>query len=238
MKTKNYILIFVMLISFFSCSEETEFTITLKESGNLDVQLVQNGSPIANETIYLIPFENSYSKEIKSSLEQYSVDYQKTNSNGVVDYGEVNAGNYYLATEGVEVSDKTYYPIKIAQVISAGSKSVTMEVMDFTGTISLTIQEYDYYNYEYAPLVGANVAIISEDDYYQSYDFDDWMDKKIEDKVTNSNGEVSYTLPSGDYYIAIIYITDVYGDVYDYDAEYLTYLDQGEDYEENITVYF
>ena len=95
---------------------------------------------------------------------------------------------------------------------------------------------YDYYD-GHTPLAGVKVAIITEGDYYQSYNFDDWMEKTIEEKTTNSNGEVSYILPSGEWYYAIIYTTDAYGDV-SYDTEYLTYLEQDEEFEENIIVYF
>lgn len=236
MKTKNTLLVLAMLSFLFSCSEENEFTITLKESGKLQVQLLQNGIPITNETVYLIP-ESVGSKESKS-LVQYAIDYIDTDEQGYVDYGEVNTGNYFLATDGIELNYMTYYPVRIAQIVSGGNKSITLEVTEFTGTINLTIVEYDYMTYDYIPVSGVNVAILEESDYYESYNIDDRIENSIDDKKTNSNGEVSYTLPSGNYYVAIIYTKDSYGEVNDYDVEYLSYLDMGEEYNRTISIYF
>ena len=234
---KNLILLLAFVAVLVSCSED-EYTVTLKESGKLTAQLTQNGTAISGETVYLIPESSVSNKDSKSSLIAYSIDYKETDENGNVDFGEVNSGNYYVATDGIEISGKTYYPSKVTQVVSGGTREVTMDVMDYTGTIELTVLEYDYNYYDYMPVSGVKVAILDEDDYSNANSFDDWMDSKIEESTTDSNGEVSFTLPSGTYYVAVVYITDSYGDVTDYDTEYLTYLDMDEEYSETMYVYF
>lgn len=233
MKTKNIILLITILISLLSCSDETEYTVILKESGSLEVQLMQNEIPIANETIYLIPQTYDYN-DYKSPIDQYAVDYIETDENGNVDFGEVNAGNYFIATNGIEINNKTYFPVRILQIISGNSKSVTIDAIDYVGSIHLTITEYDY-EYGYTPLSGVKVAIITEDDYYNANNFDEWMENIIEEKTTDSNGEVSYTLPSGQRYYAIMYITDSYGDII-FDTNQLSYLDKDEEYKRTLSI--
>ena len=232
MKTR-FTLLLAVLISLFSCNDENEYTIILKESGNLQVQLVQDGTPISNETVYLVSGANT--NNYYTSLEQYALDYVDTDINGKVDFGEINAGGYFVTTKGVEVGDKMYYPTKIFQMVSGNNKNLTIDISDYTGTVKLTILDDDYYS-GYPPLQGINVAIITREDYYKYNDTNDRLERALENKITDSAGVVSFTLPSGTEYYAIAYGTNDYGNV-SYRTTGLGYLEINEEYEGTMHFY-
>lgn len=235
MKTKNLILTLLLGILLWSCSDETDFTVTLKESGTLKIELTQNAVPVVGTMVYLIPEMNVYNKANSISYIDYAIDYKETDANGLVDFGEVNVGNYLIITEGVAIGGLDYNPTRIVQVISGAEKEYSIEALDYIGNITLTVLAYDEY-YDMVPTSGIKVAIIPEQDVI--YPYEDAIEFAFAEKTTNSDGIVTFELPSGYYYDAIVYITDTYGDITDIDVFSITYLETDEEYKRNIYFYY
>jgi hypothetical protein len=233
MKIKNLILGLAAVLAVSSCSDDENYTITLKESGKLSLEVTINESPVVGEIVYLIP-QFDESKDKASEVLEYSIDNKITDENGKVGYGDVNVGNYYLVMEDVEIGGKFYNPSKLVQAVSGVNKSYSINIMDYTGTIEITVQNYNYETYEYEPYSGAKVAILTDEDYNNSSDIEDRLTKTIEQETTGSSGTVSFTLPSGTSYYAIVYITDGSGDIAESYSDYLGYLSAGE---EDITTF-
>lgn len=229
MKIRNLILGITALLAVSSCSDDENYTVTLKESGRLTLNITNNESPIVGETVYLIPQMDGGIKASSYDMIEYAIDNMETDENGKVSFGDVNMGNYYVVLNDVEIGGKFYNPAKTVQAVSDVNKIYSLNVMDYTGTIEITVKNYEYDSYEYEPYSGAKVAILTEDDYYSSADIEERISKKIEEQTTSATGKVTFELPSGEYYYAIVYITNVSGDL-EYTSESLTYLSIGEEY--------
>jgi len=234
MKTKNLLLTLLVAIFLWSCSDDSDMTVILKEAGKLKVEFTQNGAPLIGTMVYLIPEMNGGEDKGNSYIE-YAIDFKETDEDGIVDFGEVNVGNYYVITEGVVVGSMTYNPVRIVQVVSDTKKEYTVEVLDYKGTITLTVFTYDEY-YELVPTSGIKVAILPQEDVI--YPYEDAIDFAFAEKTTNSDGIVTFELPSGYYYDAIIYTTDSYGVIEDIDNYSITYLETGYEYSINIHFYY
>jgi len=229
MKIKNLILGLTALLVVTSCSEDN-YIIKLKEAGRISLDVTNVESPLEGEKVYLIPLEG----EMRSSeVIEYSIDNQVTDANGHVSFGDVNVGNYYIVMEDVEIDGKFYNPFKLVQAVSDVHKSYSLNVMDYTGTIEVTVKNYDNTSYEYEPYSGAKVAVLTENDYYNFSTIEERLTKKIEEQTTGSNGKVTFTLPSGESYYAIVYLTNE-----SYTSEYLSYVDAGEEEYETIETNF
>jgi hypothetical protein len=231
MKIKNLILGLTVLLAVSSCSDDENYTIILKESGRLTLNVTNEESPIVGQNVYLIPQMNDFDKASGPSpgTIEYSIDNQETDENGKVSFGDVNVGNYYLVMEDVEIDGKFYNPSKLVQAVSDVNKLYSLNVMDYTGTIEVTVKNYSDITYEYELYSGAKVAILTDDDYYSSSDVEERLSKKIEQQTTSTSGKVVFDLPSGVYYHAIVYITNTEGDIESY-SNSLTYLSPSEEY--------
>lgn len=231
MRTKKLLIALLAVLSIWSCSEDvTDYTVILKESGKLKVEFLQNNIPVSGTMVYLIP-EMNYDKG--NSYIEYAIDYKETNEDGFVDFGEVNAGNYIIITEGVVVGSLTYNPERIVQVISGEEKTYSIEVLDYSGDISIYVYSYNYDLYEYDALQGIHVAMVTDEIMYNTASVEEAIDQAYSDKTTNTDGIAEFNLPSGYYYYAIAYLIDEYGDIY-YEVEDITYLSTGEEYYDEI----
>lgn len=238
MKIRSLLATLLVATLLWSCSDETDLTITLKESGTLKIELTQDANPVAGAMVYLIPEMNVPDKAISNTYIDYAIDFKETNANGLVDFGEVNAGNYTIITEGVTVSDLVYNPIRIVQVISGSEKKFSIETLDYTGSIKLTVLKYDNITYEYIPNSGLKVAILPEEDLYSTNTIEEAIDIAYVEKTTGSDGILIFDLPSGYYYYAIFYTTDSYGEIMNYDSYSITYLETGEECNRTFQLYF
>lgn len=230
MKIRNLILGLTLLLAVSSCGEDN-YTITLKESGSLTLNVTNDESPIAGQNVYLM---SQMPMDFKASVPntgviEYSIDIQETDANGTVSFVNVNAGIYYVVMEDVEIDGKFYNPSKLVQVVSDVNKLYSLNVKDYIGTIEITVKNYNDITYEYEPYSGAKVAILTENDYNSSSNDEERLTKKIEQQTTSTSGKVIFELPSGEYYYAIVYITNTGGDIV-LSSSSLTYLNAGEEY--------
>ena len=229
MKTKNLILSFLVVTFLWSCSEDSEMTVILKESGELKIELLQNGTPITETMVYLLPQMSMKIRKVDLTNIEYAIDMKKTDEDGMVDFGEVNAGNYVIVTGGVVIGSLVYLPERTVQVISDAKKTYTIDVLDYVGSISITVNTYNIGTSVWEPASGYKVAIVLEEDTYLSLPVEDLIDLAIDEKITGVSGIVTFDLPSGYWYSAIVYTT--FEDATTYN---LTYLETGEEYSEVI----
>jgi len=230
MKTKNLILSFLVVALLWSCSDESDMTVILKESGELKVELTQNETPVSETMVYLIPQMNFRKSE---SYIDDAIDMQKTNEDGIADFGEVNSGNYYVATEEITVGSLIYIPERTVQVISDTKKTYSIEVLDYTGTITINVVDY----YSYNAMSDVHVALIPQDILNSTDTQEEAIAAAFDEKITGASGTVTFELPSGHYYYAIVYILEG-EDIVDYTTESIDYLSIGEELNDYVYLYF
>jgi len=227
MKTKNLILSLLVVTFLLSCSDDSELTVILKQSGNLKVELTQNETPVNETKVYLIPqtFMLIDKAAEPTSYIEYAIDMVTTNEDGIADFGEVNVGNYYTISEGVVVGSLIYHPGRTVQVVSDVNKKYTMEATDYYGTITITVNEYNSNTDIWEPTSGYHVAIIPSDFLENTESPEEDIDAAFDEDVTNASGMVTFNVPSGYYYYALVYT--ILDNVVVYE---LTFLETGEDY--------
>jgi len=231
MKTKILISSFLIATFLWSCSDDSDLTVILKQSGDLKVELTQNGTPVNETMVYLIPqtFMFMDKADGPSSYIEAAIDMVKTDEDGIADFGEVNVGNYYTVSDGVPVGSLIYLPGRTVQVISDVNKKYTMEATDYSGTITITVNEYNTSTFIWEPASGYHVAIIPSDILDNTDSDEEAIAAAFTEDITNTSGMVTFNIPSGYYYYAIVYATLDDVEVYD-----LTYLETGEEYNEEI----
>ena len=127
---KKYYLNFAMLMLAFltiftSCSKDDQ-AIELKQTGTLMVEVVDNVHyyDVSSESIYLFYDKNN-------SQYQHYLEERITDSEGKVDFGELNSGNYFISTSSY-VSDSHEYwdDTRQVQVVSGKENKYTVELAD------------------------------------------------------------------------------------------------------------
>ena len=120
----KYLFFLVLIISFISCDKNDDLTVYLKTSGRLTAKLVDNtGTTLSNTSVKLYEYYNNNYGSSSLMLEEL-----KTNSKGIVDFGDLNASTYTLVVDGTNVAGIMYFPVKTIQVVSASDKDVIINV--------------------------------------------------------------------------------------------------------------
>jgi hypothetical protein len=196
MKTRFFIALALGFIALSCTKEADDLTVTLKNSGTLSVKLVDNeGGTISDTKIRLY--------ESTAESYSYNIDELYTDNNGFVNFGEVTSGTYILIADTPKVNDIKYMPVKIVQVLTGSDKQVTINVEEYVGTANLKFVEYVDYNYVgYSNL---NVILVPYEkvNYYDS--LETFIGAAEYTGVTDSEGKLSFTIPSSRVYYLIVY---------------------------------
>lgn len=188
---KNLYLIIAAVIFFCSCQKD-EITVKLKMSGTLSVKVVDNNKQaLANQKVKLY-----YGSTSSSPLDKIV-----TNSNGEVNFGELNDGTYYVVVDTPKVNGIKYLPVKPVQVISGSNKSVTINVQEYSGTVKITVINYSTYN----PLANYNVILIPYEKFSSSDNNTVCISKAEFTAITNTAGQVTFQIPSSREFVLMVY---------------------------------
>jgi hypothetical protein len=194
--------IFLGFLFLVSCSKNNEMTVTLKTSGSLKVKLTDaKGNAIANKRIKLYDYYSSSSSSSSSTV----LDQQKTDNNGEVDFGELNASTYAVVCDTTKVNGIVYSPIKQVQIISANSKYLTINAESFSGTIRYTINKKSSTNGTsiIAPFSELKYILVSQESYISYNYFSDLIPKAQYSGTTGSDGVIEIKAATGNYELYI-----------------------------------
>jgi hypothetical protein len=200
MKKLN-LFIFVGVIAIFSaCQKQNDnITVTLKTAGSLNVQIIDStGKAYPKVKVHLFL---SYS----SSSE---LDNKTTDNNGNVNFGTLESGSYYLATDTIKKGNKKYLISKAIQIISGDSKSVVLNPMEYVGTIKLQV----YINtsgIDSIKRTTLRVALVSYNDRITSDNRQKVLSKAADVKSCDASGKVEFdNIPANIEYYAYVYINN------------------------------
>lgn len=205
---KRISLFLVLILALSSCSKyPDELTVTLNESGNLSVRVIDdNGTGVNNAKV-----------SIYSLYSGMKLFYDSTDVAGIVNFGEVlqsEYGYYVIAQRG----NMEYTYTDVFQVIAGKNKLVEVNPFINVGDVKLKILNY-YSN----PIPDIHVALVPFTQYTgRDYTFDELINKAYFIGTTDSNGEVLFNkVPvRNNYYSAVLYYNS---DNYDY-PDYNNYI--------------
>lgn len=196
-----------------SCEKIEDVTVTLKQSGNLSIQLVDTtNQPIAGYKVKL--YTNMvYYLDNSQRISTTPYDTKVTNSSGLADFGELNTGTYMIAIEKVKVGGQVYNVTRSVQVISGSDASIVVKPQEFVGKLTLNVlMQSSQISSVREKVKNANVILIKYQDYSDSLSFDDIQKLKVVKGVTDSNGKVVFDkLPAYFEYRPYVYLNDASG---------------------------
>ncbi len=176
MKNLNLLLALMMLMgTFAACTKEAEdMTITFNESASLSLTLVDdNGDAIADQGVHLYSSDGDL------------IDYQVTDENGSISYGELLTNQYSIRVKNIELNGTVYNVVKSVQIIAGSSKKVTINPADYTASIEATfINGYD----SSEKIEGLYVYAVSSEDAVYINTIDDIKSRAFASDTTDTNG--------------------------------------------------
>lgn len=187
-----YFLMTILLL--FSCSKNNDITVTLKTDGSLSIKLTDNNeNPISGTKVSLYIGSAS-----GSFLDSYI-----TNGKGVVDFGDVLSGTYYVAADTPKVDGIKYKPGKLIQIPSGIDKNLVINVQDYIGTLSVKINKAAYLGG--GAFVNLDVILVPIELYNASYSVTTLITRAEFASKTDTHGVVTFTNPSSRDYRLIVY---------------------------------
>jgi hypothetical protein len=216
---RNLILLLTFLSIVFTTScQKDQITVNLKQSGSISVQIADSTGKKYSKikvSLYSTTIISSSSSSYSSSL---LIDRQSTDDNGHINFGELNAGTYTLASDTVKIGNKKYLMMKPFQVISGSSKNVVLNPMEYVGTIKLSLTIYSSSLYDIIPALSSiKVALINYRDYNSSLSRQKVIQRAVAIQNSDASGNVIFNnIPSNFNYYAYAYInnTDTIGSWY------------------------
>ena len=199
MKSKLTLLIlFVAVLS--SCKKTTNVDVRLSTSGTLTVKLIDDaGKGLPNVKVSL--FDDQ--KDNYNNLNRILLDAQSTDSNGQVDFGDLNPDNYLIVADSVKVNKVNYNIQEYVQVIVGNAKHKEVKVTDYSGTFSMTITPY----ITDKPLKNVGVILVPLD-WFSFYASTATQLKHSEfSGVIDQNGFIKFKIPSDKSYGVYVYNT-------------------------------
>ena len=179
----------------------------IKDSGTLTVKLVDNNnSPLPDIKIKLYN-QQSPIYDVKSNLiNLYGsiLDDGKTDNNGVVNFGELNAGTYYIEADTPKVNGVKYHPQKAFQVIANHSKKITINVEEYTGTLQMLFLNLT----NLTPFQDLTVLLVPSENYISNSTIDNYTTLAEYNTTTDASGYVTFKLPSDRFFYVIVYPAD------------------------------
>ncbi len=187
-----YFLMTILLL--FSCSKDNDITVTLKTDGSLSVKLIGNNeSPISGTKVSLYVGSAS-----GSCLDSYI-----TNGSGVVDFGAVLSGTYYVVADTPKIDGIKYKPGKLIQVPSGIDKNLVINVQDYIGTLSVKINKAAYLGG--GAFTNLDIILVPSELYNASYSVTTLITKAEFASKTDAQGVATFTNPSSRDYRLIVY---------------------------------
>ena len=198
---KNLLILLSGVAVLFSACQKDEITVTLKQAGSLSVQLTDNaGTKYSGITVKVYDSYTSNSSEL---------DKKVTDSEGKVDFGELNAGSYYVVADTLKLGNKKYVVGKAVQVVGGSSKSYVFNADDFTGKIKINASLSSSYSYDTLKLKNIKVSLL---EYYYptgSLNRQQALSKAVYTTTLDKNGNAVFeNIPSNITYMAYFYVNN------------------------------
>ena len=192
MKFKNQgfvlLLVFTIFLSVGCSKEKDELVLYQKQAGKLKIEVYQqdNETPVTDQLVNL----HKGSAEFK---------FEKTNSEGKIDFGKVLQGNYTISLKDVnlgaenDLSEASVYNInKNAQVMTDETTKEIINVKDYIGSFYVTVID----RYTDSVYNDANVYLLKKN-IYDRYDYfidaeSDIDPYAIDKKTTDDQGMATF----------------------------------------------
>lgn len=217
MKTK-FLSLFFLVFLIISCQNDLDTDLTLRviTSSKLTVKVVDSkGTSIANANVKLYDraLLSSSSSTSYSSMEYlYSV---ATDANGIVDFGDVSAGTYFILIDSVRINGLNYMPVMQFQINSNVDKNITINPENYATTFNFSIKKTETSQtssmVNVSAFISLNILLIPYSSYssYSSnssnYSLDQLISLAELSGKTNAAGYLSIKAPAYKSYIAFAY---------------------------------
>lgn len=197
MRIQGVLLLVCLLL--FSCSKEDDSNYTLKNHGNVKVQVKDGrGNALPNVILNLYQLPLNYAKILLGT--------RTSDANGMVDFGRQNSNNYQIIAEPMQMEKVVYAPQMKFQVLAGKDENIELNVTEQTGTVKIKVENYDPETNITTPASNKGVLIMSDPNYYQLANV---TDKTLEiaqfQGSTNEGGIVSFAIPAYVIYYLILY---------------------------------
>jgi len=206
MKKLILFLLFAIVAVFIGCQKDS-ITVVLKLSGNLNVQIIDStGKSLPNVRVHLYTY---YSSSSSGSSYSEELDLQKTDNNGNIDFGSLQAGTYYVVSDTLRIGKKIYAPSKAVQILSGEKRSLVINVQEYTGTFKLQISIYTNGLYDTLNRKNLLVALVPYSDYNSRLKRQAVLNKAVAIKSFDEYGMVEFdNIPSNIQYYSYVYINN------------------------------
>ena len=235
---------FVFAILLLASCDSDEVTVSLDESGELNIRLLgPNGEPIPSQDVVLETVSSSLSigdqigkiseVPIKAQVQQVSslqlrvqsnpIAQRTTNEIGVVEFGVFTQGDFFVRFMYASGND-IYSVYQQVQVLPGKKSAIDIALSEYRQTLEVTALD-PYSNEVIEPLANHEVVIINYNVYELANDWSYERRKEVATHVgtTDENGKLSVELPVG-YYLVVLYdesgnnLNQTYATIERYDA--------------------
>ncbi|MFR9166041.1 MAG: SpaA isopeptide-forming pilin-related protein [Dysgonomonas sp.] len=215
------LLFFIPLLGILFACQKDDLDVTLINSGSLTISVKDNNNnPIKDAKIRI--YRNNY-----LFIEE------KTNQTGIVDFGDLLQDTYSYTVSAVK-NGFAYSDSKTFQIIAGKKKTIESNPFANTGTITIRILKYDYWENSRVPYSNLNVTINSNT-YYPS--LEEIISKAYFSGKTDGQGTVTFKdIPAN--YSFRIYLYENNKLVEPYDNYPNFSLETGEDIEKILEVWY
>lgn len=202
MRKISVLIIAALTLTFFnSCTKQDEITVNLVQQGNLQVKFVDNNNnPLTDVKVAL-------NLGMYSSMEY---DTKLTDAEGLVDFGELLNGMYYIGSEDIEIAGRKYNVIKPIQVTTGLKETIIINVEEFVGDVELTINSIIGYS-DIDVVANVNVVLFPVEEYSNELTHSDIINGAYSSGVTDEEGKLSLeNVPAYTNYLVYVYFDEVH----------------------------
>jgi hypothetical protein len=204
MKT-NILVLLLLSIATTSCKKVTNVEVVAPfDSGSFKYQLTDGaGKGVANLKVQAYKArENQGIHYIEEG--DYS-DTARTNAQGIVVFPKLKADNYILKCNNILLNKLHYFTTEYVQVVAGVEKSKVTRIPDFSGQVNIKLITDMSPN---SKLPNYGIALVENHPDLFGDGLKKALDAAVVKGMTDSNGLVSFTIPSDVSYYTLIYRPD------------------------------
>jgi 5-hydroxyisourate hydrolase-like protein (transthyretin family) len=218
-------LLLLLFAVFTSCKKTTNIDVELSTSGRLTYKLIDNnGKGLPDVKVSLFEHQNNYSNGTML------LDTRVTDSDGQVDFGDLNPNSYLLIADSANVNNVAYRVQEYVQVITGAVKKKETKVTDHSGIFRVIVKSYTN-----QALKNIGVMMIPYNRFDDSTPISSQLKVSDFSGVTNEHGSISFRIPSNRAYVVYLYNV-VTNASYNYNANVYVEKDATIDY--GMTIYW
>ncbi len=197
----NYILFLFAFSIFTACEKSEDINLELQEQnhGVLSAKFIDaNGSPLSNVNVAL--YQSIVYNHQSRIQDVYEL--QKTDKNGIVNFGQLISDRYYIAARNIEIDGKTYNVLQPVQVLTDEHKEIEIKPQTHLGTLRMDVLT----RRNEVPLANVSVALYPEKKYTEGLTHDEILAGAHATGTTSPDGKIELSdIPASTHYIAYVY---------------------------------